>query len=199
MFSKTPAPNPCERVHYTVYSTFTPYWGSVPGRSQAPYKPLALGLAVFFQIIPQAKGRLDIPPSQSKLRQGRGKKRVQCKPLKWAYKAVGCITEHFIWQDRTESAPHNSGTLAWPNTQRLLAFCDFLLFIVPTTPGLGGSCCNWTVAIFQGRPEKTSLDHLSKQHVATRSGRENTVVRVQLENVFVTAWDAKSQRTLSNN
>lgn len=73
--SKTPAPNPRERVHYTLYSTFTPYWGSVPGRSQAPYKPLALALAVFFQIIPQAKGRVDIPPSQSKLRRGRGEKK----------------------------------------------------------------------------------------------------------------------------
>lgn len=100
--------------HVTVYITFTPYWDSVLGRRQPLYKLLAFiaSSAEFFQILPWAKRRVEILPSQSKPRQWEKKKIQQCKPLKWVYKAVGCMSEHFISQDSTESAQCSSRALA---------------------------------------------------------------------------------------
>lgn len=63
----------------TVYITFTPYWDSVLGRRQMLYKLLALiaSRAIFFQILPQAKRRVEILPNQSKLRHRKKKIAIQ--------------------------------------------------------------------------------------------------------------------------
>lgn len=98
--------------HVTVYTTFTPYWDSVLGRRQTLYKLLAFiaSSAVLFQILPQAKRRVEISPDQSKPRQW--EKKQQCKPLKRVYKAVGCMSERFISQESTKSAQCSSRALA---------------------------------------------------------------------------------------
>lgn len=131
---------------------------------------------VFFQILPQAKRRVEILPNQSR----QWKKKQQCKPLKRVYKAVGCMSEHSISQDSIKSEQHSSRALA-KHWTTIVFMLHILLFIIPITACFGGSCCIWTVT-------KTAFSFVQRKLL--RSSSQTTGCNNKV-------WSSKHWKTLN--
>lgn len=116
-----------------------------------------------------------------------GRKKQQCKASEWVYKAVGCMSEHFISQDSLKSAQCSSRALAWPNT-----FCSIYLYLLfPSLHVLVDPVVFGQTLKTEKAPQIFLQNNVLQQQGVEQQTVENSECRMQTRQILLKVWPGR--------